>query len=520
MAARDLLIRLVGDASSAKKAMAEAEGSATKMGGTLGKVGAVAAAGVAAIGAGAVALGADSLKAFDSVAGSVSKLQRLTGGSAEDMSRLAFEAKETGVSQETLEKSLGKVSKAMVSNNKLFAEHGIATRDAKGNLLPLNDVMANAADAFSKMQNGADKNNLALQLFGRSGLEMLPMLNRGRDGLAELSKESDKFGLTLGQKSVDAYKKNVIAGREMHAAMEGLKVQIGEKLMPIVTKITSWLSEHLPQAMEFVRKAIDALQPAFDFLAAAVQVAFDVVSTIVGFLIDHKDILLAVGIGILATLVPAFIAWAAGAAAAAVATIAAAAPVIAVGIAIAALVEGIIYAYHHFKFFHDAIEGIKLAFEYLWHVAGEAWDWIKGKWGEAVSVFSVIWTAIKDGFAKVEGWITAPFRAAFNAVASLWNATVGGFGFSVPDWVPFVGGDSFKIPKMPHLAAGGTMLTGGLALVGERGPEVVSLPTGATVHPNGTMPGGVHQHFYGVTNESQLALRAAREVGWQLRAAG
>lgn len=519
MAARDLLIRLVGDSSSAQRAMKEAEGSAEKMGGTLGKVGAVAAAGIAAVGAGAIAVGADSLKAFGNVAGAVAKLQRLTGGSAEDMSRLAFEAKETGVSQETLEKSLGKVSKAMVSNNKLFDQYGIATKDAKGNLLPLNDVMANAAEAFSHMENGAAKNNLALQLFGRSGLEMLPMLNRGRDGLAELSKESDKFGLTLGQKSVDAYKKNVIAGREMHAALEGLKVQIGEKLMPVVTKITTWLSEHLPQAMAFVKRALDALQPAFDFLAAAVQVAFEVVSKIVGFLMDHKDVLVAVGIGILATLVPAFIAWAAGAASAAVATIAATWPILAVGAAIAALVEGIIYAYHHFKFFREAIEGIKLAFEYLWHVAGAAWDWIKGKWGEAVSVFSVIWDAIKTGFAKVEGWITAPFRAAFNAVATLWNSTVGGFGFSIPSWVPFVGGDSFKIPNMPHLATGGTMLRGGLALVGERGPEVVSLPTGATVHPNGSAA-GMQLHFHGVTNESQLALRAAREVGWQLRAAG
>jgi hypothetical protein len=37
---------------------------------------------------------------------------------------------------------------------------------------------------------------------------------------------------------------------------------------------------------------------------------------------------------------------------------------------------------------------------------------------------------------------------AFNAVKSLWNSTIGGFGFTVPSWVPFAGGDSFKIPMM------------------------------------------------------------------------
>lgn len=260
---RKLLVRILGDSASVNKAFSEVDAKAEESSGKMSKLALGIAGGFVAMGAGAVAFAGDSVKAFSDVAGEVFKLQKMTGGTAEDMSRLAFEAKETGVSQGSLEMALKKVSTAMVGNNKLFAEYNINTRDAQGNLLPLNDVMANAADAFSKMADGAEKNNLAVKLFGKSGLDMIPMLDQGRAGLAKLSEESDKFGVTIGQDGVDAYRKNVIAGREMHAAMEGLKIQIGEKLMPVIANITTWLAENLPKAIAFVKKVMEDLKPTF-----------------------------------------------------------------------------------------------------------------------------------------------------------------------------------------------------------------------------------------------------------------
>ena len=64
---------------------------------------------------------------------------------------------------------------------------------------------------------------------------------------------------------------------------------------------------------------------------------------------------------------------------------------------------------------------------------------------------------------------------------------------------------------------GGGISTGGLALVGERGPEVVSLPGGARVHPSGTGPGGVVNQFhfhgavYGVEELKQVVVEAVRD---------
>lgn len=65
--------------------------------------------------------------------------------------------------------------------------------------------------------------------------------------------------------------------------------------------------------------------------------------------------------------------------------------------------------------------------------------------------------AIQNAFRGVVSWVGAPFRAAFNAVADYWNATIGSLRFSVPDWVPGIGGRSFGGSRMPKFHTGGTV---------------------------------------------------------------
>jgi len=66
------------------------------------------------------------------------------------------------------------------------------------------------------------------------------------------------------------------------------------------------------------------------------------------------------------------------------------------------------------------------------------------------------------------------FKKAFNGIATIWNNTIGKFSFTVPSWVPGIGGKGFSMPDIPMLANGG-IVTGGatLAMIGERGPEAV-----------------------------------------------
>jgi hypothetical protein len=65
------------------------------------------------------------------------------------------------------------------------------------------------------------------------------------------------------------------------------------------------------------------------------------------------------------------------------------------------------------------------------------------------------------------------FKTAFNAIAAIWNNTVGKLSFEIPKWVPGLGGKGFSVPKIPMLAAGGIVTGPTLAMIGEAGPEAV-----------------------------------------------
>lgn len=88
-----------------------------------------------------------------------------------------------------------------------------------------------------------------------------------------------------------------------------------------------------------------------------------------------------------------------------------------------------------------------------------------------------------DALMKIGEALFLPYKVSFNLIADAWNNTVGKLSFSIPGWVPGLGGHGWDVPDIPKFANGG-ISTGGLALVGERGPELISAPAGSRVIPN------------------------------------
>lgn len=114
-------------------------------------------------------------------------------------------------------------------------------------------------------------------------------------------------------------------------------------------------------------------------------------------------------------------------------------------------------------------------------------DAAKAAPGKAAEVIAAIaeWLATKgpgligDAMRLIVSAITAPFKVAFNTIAGFWNNTVGKINFSVPDWVPGIGGKGFEFPKVPILHAGGVV-------PGVPGSDVLALlQAGERVLPRG-----------------------------------
>lgn len=86
---------------------------------------------------------------------------------------------------------------------------------------------------------------------------------------------------------------------------------------------------------------------------------------------------------------------------------------------------------------------------------------------------------IKNAFAGIASIILAPFRAGFNAISDAWNATIGQLRWTVPGWVPGVGGNSVSAPRLPKYHTGGVV-------PGPAGAEVpIMALAGETILPPG-----------------------------------
>jgi phage-related protein len=101
-----------------------------------------------------------------------------------------------------------------------------------------------------------------------------------------------------------------------------------------------------------------------------------------------------------------------------------------------------------------------------------------------VDYMTSVFSGLGEMITSVAGGIYSAFAGPLNAVAKLFNSTLGSLSITIPDWVPMIGGQEWGIPKIPLLAEGTDNHIGGSAIVGERGPELVNLPKGAEVIPN------------------------------------
>lgn len=105
-----------------------------------------------------------------------------------------------------------------------------------------------------------------------------------------------------------------------------------------------------------------------------------------------------------------------------------------------------------------------------------------GNWSQA-------WEGIKGIFKGIFEQITGIAKGVINGVAGAINGViqaVNNAGFTIPEWVPKVGGTKFSvnIPEIPMLAKGTAFWQGGLAQVHERGGEIIDLPHGSRVYPH------------------------------------
>lgn len=259
---------------------------------SLGKFGSVAARGFTAVAAAATvaagALGVAVKGAIDH-ADALSKASQKAGVAVEALSRLEYAAKLSDVSLEGLTGGLQKLNKSMADvaagggPATAFAALGIAVKDAAGNLRDPIAVFGDVADRFGRIEDGATKTALAMAIFGKSGAELIPLLNSGRDGLKEMADESDRLGATISTKTARGAERfndtltkigqqlQGVVNKVMVAALPALQSLADTIASPDFAKAAEWLATTIVGAIDRIIQAatkaigwIQQLQGAID----------------------------------------------------------------------------------------------------------------------------------------------------------------------------------------------------------------------------------------------------------------
>ena len=137
------------------------------------------------------------------------------------------------------------------------------------------------------------------------------------------------------------------------------------------------------------------------------------------------------------------------------------------------IVAALIALQAKFDIFGKLIDGLKVAFKLWWEYVKTIWGYISGIFTTGFNALSGVVSAWYGGVRKYIDALYGAFKSVFNAIASIWNNTIGKLSFKVPSWVPGIGGKGFDVPDIPMLADGGIVTGPTLAMIGEAGPEAV-----------------------------------------------
>jgi hypothetical protein len=203
----------------------------------------------AAAGVGLVLAGVnESIGKYESLGEQVENYSRVVGGSAEESGRMVQTFEALGVSGDTATAAMFKLSKAIETHPAKLEALGVAVaKNAVGNV-DLNKTLLNMADAYNALSDPTKRNILLFDAFGKSGKDMIPILEQGSAALQQLEASAR---MTFTEEDLQRLRDVKIKNEEIKQSWDSMWQSLGQKLIPIEEALsTSYLrSEYAQQQL-------------------------------------------------------------------------------------------------------------------------------------------------------------------------------------------------------------------------------------------------------------------------------
>lgn len=325
-----------------------------------------------------------------------------------------------------------------------FQKLGVQIKNSDGTMRSADAVMLDIATKFKAMPDGVEKTALAMKLFGRSGAEMIPMLNMGGDAIEKLKVKMT----TAFADRADEYKDKLVG---LGGKVGALGADIAITLLPILDKLTDTIGDLLDKfnsldpfwkktivaavgiAMAWgpLVKVLGLVSGAFNLIGSALALLAPLVAPVVAAMVNaFVGFLVFLG----ADVIPVLIGFFSG-------------PVGWTVLAIAAVV-GMCWAFREpiGKFLSWLWDNLQKALKFLLSIAYAIW----------VKPWVDLWNnVLRKPIADLWGWMVSGFQRAVDFVKGIWSAMVNGLRSLVNGFVQgWVNSINFLGGKVSDLIAG------------------------------------------------------------------
>ena len=189
----------------------------------------------------------------------VDKMSQKIGVSRQTYQELDFVFSQFGTNVDGLKNGLKTLRSVMdttaqgTSKNKTALEElGISAIDVSGNLRDSEDVMWEAFRTLQGMENQTKKARLATKLFGKAGLELMPMLNGSAGSVENLRKKAHKLGLVLDNETIDKGVEFKDTLDQTKRALSAVGTELGAAFMPALVRVMRKIQDKMPEIRKMV----------------------------------------------------------------------------------------------------------------------------------------------------------------------------------------------------------------------------------------------------------------------------
>lgn len=244
-------------------------------------------------------------KAFSDAGSQLVDMSQRTGVSVEALGGLKYAAEQSGASIEDLEGGFKNMQTALhdaasgvdTARKKFEALH-LSVKELKN--LPPDQAFIKIAEAVSKIQNPSKQAAVSLDLLGKKGMMLLPLMKAGAAGIKVMTDEAARLGITMSTEDAMAAE---AFGDKTAKAMTQIKtafVRMGAAILPILEPVIDKISDVLKVTAEWINKnrglVVLALSAgvallAFSYAITAVGVAISVAGSVIGWTVTGFTLL-------------------------------------------------------------------------------------------------------------------------------------------------------------------------------------------------------------------------------------